>query len=74
MWERLAKLRLERHVDAGLDDQLRSLAAHGRFNRGTLLPGGDLSNACTASFNLLGHESLIMRQSDIGTISDSIKD
>ncbi len=32
------------------------------------------SNAYTPSFNLLGHESLIMQQSDIGTISDSIKD
>ncbi|MGH8318206.1 MAG: DUF3683 domain-containing protein [Steroidobacteraceae bacterium] len=46
----------------------------GRFNFGKLLRGGDLSNAYTPSFNLLGHESLIMQQSDIGTISDSIKD
>ncbi len=46
----------------------------GRFNKGKLLPGGDLSNAYTPSFNLLGHESLIMSQSEIGAISDSIKD
>ena len=46
----------------------------GRFNRGKLLPGGDLSNAYTPSFNLLGHESLIMQQSAIGEISDAIKD
>jgi len=46
----------------------------GRFNRGKLLAGGDLANAYTPSFNLLGHESLIMQQSDIGTIADSIKD
>ena len=46
----------------------------GRFNRGKLMPGSDLSNAYTPSFNLLGHESLIMQQSAIGTISDSIKD
>jgi FAD/FMN-containing dehydrogenase/Fe-S oxidoreductase len=46
----------------------------GRFNRGKLLPGGDLSNAYTPSFNLLGHESLIMKQSDIGSISDAVKD
>ena len=45
-----------------------------RFNRGKLLPGSDLSNAYTPSFNLLGHESLIMQQSAIGTISNSIKD
>ena len=46
----------------------------GRFNKGKLLPGGDLRNAYTPSFNLLGHESLIMQQSDIGTISGAIKD
>jgi FAD/FMN-containing dehydrogenase/Fe-S oxidoreductase len=61
----------------------------GRFNKGKLLreaaasPAGgnepsliyaDLSNAYTPSFGLMGHESLIMQQSDIGAISDSIKD
>ena len=46
----------------------------GRFNRGKLLPGADLRRAYTPSFNLLGHESLIMQQSDIATISDAIKD
>ena len=45
-----------------------------RFNKGKLFPGGDLSNAYTPSFNLLGHESLIMQQSAIGEISDAIKD
>ena len=34
----------------------------------------DLSAAYTPSFNLMGHESLIMQQSDIGDISASIKD
>jgi FAD/FMN-containing dehydrogenase/Fe-S oxidoreductase len=46
----------------------------GRFNRGKLMPGGDLRNAYTPSFNLLGHESLIMQHSDINSISDAIKD
>ncbi|WP_417068969.1 DUF3683 domain-containing protein [Niveibacterium terrae] len=46
----------------------------GRFNRGKLMPGGDLSHAYTPSFNLMGYESLIMQQSDIGSISESIKD
>ena len=41
---------------------------------GKLLPGGDLRNAYTPSFNLMGHESLIMQQSDINSISDAIKD
>ena len=46
--------------------------AQGRFNAGKLLPGGDLSRAYTPSFNLLGHESLIMQQSEIGSIATSI--
>ena len=58
----------------------------GRFNKGKLLRGAslaalgddvrhaDLSHAYTPSFGLMGHESLIMQQSDIGAISASIKD
>ena len=47
---------------------------HGRFNAGKLLPGGNLARAYTPSFGLLGTESLILEQSEIGAISDSIKD
>ncbi|MBV8467990.1 MAG: FAD-linked oxidase, partial [Burkholderiales bacterium] len=47
---------------------------HGRFNKGKLLPGADLRNAYTPSFGLLGAESLILEQSDLGAISDSVKD
>ncbi len=50
----------------------------GRFNKGKLLnlPGlhADLRNAYTPSFGLMGHESLIMQQSDIGAIANSVKD
>jgi FAD/FMN-containing dehydrogenase/Fe-S oxidoreductase len=46
----------------------------GHFNKGKLLPGGDLEKAYTPSFSLLGSESLIMEQSEIGKISASIKD
>jgi FAD/FMN-containing dehydrogenase/Fe-S oxidoreductase len=56
----------------------------GRFNKGKLLRHAqadsgtsvyaDLTNAYTPSFGLMGHESLIMQQSDIGAISDSVKD
>jgi FAD/FMN-containing dehydrogenase/Fe-S oxidoreductase len=46
----------------------------GHFNRGKLMPGGDLRHAYTPSFNLLGHESLIMQHSDLNSISDAIKD
>lgn len=34
----------------------------------------DLTNAYTPSFGLMGHESLIMQQSDIGSIAASVKD
>ena len=58
----------------------------GRFNKGKLLRGAalkglgddvhaaDLTHAYTPSFGLMGHESLIMQQSDIGAIADSVKD
>jgi FAD/FMN-containing dehydrogenase/Fe-S oxidoreductase len=45
----------------------------GRFNKGKLFPGGDLGNAYTPSFSLLGTESLIMELSEIGKISDLVK-
>ena len=41
------------------------------FNAGKLLRGGNLENAYTPSFGLMGAESLIMQQSDIGSIADS---
>jgi FAD/FMN-containing dehydrogenase/Fe-S oxidoreductase len=46
----------------------------GRFNKGKLMPHADLGMAYTPSFGLMGHESIIMQQSDIGAIADSIKD
>ncbi len=52
----------------------RRVDPEGHFNRGKLLPGGDLTAAYTPSFNLLGHESLIMQQSDLASISEAIKD
>ena len=50
----------------------------GRFNRGKLMRGGrytgNLDNAYTPSFNLMGHESIIMEQTDVGEIAHDIKD
>ncbi|QXP87588.1 DUF3683 domain-containing protein [Methylococcus capsulatus] len=46
----------------------------GRFNQGKLMPGAGLRAAYTPSFSLMGFESLIMQQSDIGAIADSVKD
>ena len=45
----------------------------GHFNRGKLMPGGNLANAYTPSFNLMGYESLIMEQTEIGNITSDIK-
>ncbi|MDR2207445.1 MAG: DUF3683 domain-containing protein [Azoarcus sp.] len=47
---------------------------NGHFNRGKLMPGGNLANAYTPSFNLMGYESLIMEQTEIGDIAHAIKD
>lgn len=56
----------------------REVDPDGRFNKGKLLDDpelpADLRNAYTPSFGLMGHESLIMQQSDIGAISASVKD
>ncbi len=46
----------------------------GHFNKGKLMPGANLANAYTPSFALLGVESLIMEQSEIGRIADMVKD
>ncbi|QEL57529.1 DUF3683 domain-containing protein [Chromobacterium paludis] len=63
------------------DDEIAPFRAYkaqvdpnGHFNRGKLLPGADLALAYTPSFSLLGAESLILEQSDIGEINNSIKD
>ncbi|WP_397473940.1 DUF3683 domain-containing protein [Pusillimonas sp.] len=55
-------------------DYKQRIDPQGRFNAGKLMPGADLRHAWTPSFNLLGHESLIMQQSEIGAISSAIKD
>ena len=52
----------------------RKVDPEGRFNKGKLMHGADLRNAYTPSFGLLEQESLIMEQSEIGEIADSIKD
>ena len=46
----------------------------GHFNKGKLLKGGNLERAYTPSFNLMELESLILEKSELGNISDSIKD
>jgi FAD/FMN-containing dehydrogenase/Fe-S oxidoreductase len=59
---------------AGFRGYKQRIDPEGRFNRHKLMPQSDLRRAYTPSFGLLGHESLIMQQSDISSISDAIKD
>ncbi len=47
---------------------------NGHFNKGKLMAGSGLDNAYTPSFGLLEQESIIMEQSAIGEIADSISD
>ncbi len=55
-------------------DYKRRVDPDGRFNKGKLLEGGDLANAYTPSFALIGHESLILEMHDIGAVADMFKD
>jgi FAD/FMN-containing dehydrogenase/Fe-S oxidoreductase len=78
--------KLEFLTDAELQpfaDYKAKVDPEGRFNKGKLLRAkpeasevrrADLAHAYTPSFGLMGHESLIMQQSDIGAIADSVKD
>jgi FAD/FMN-containing dehydrogenase/Fe-S oxidoreductase len=68
---------------AGFTAYKARIDPEGRFNKGKLLRNAvfngqalkaDLTNAYTPSFGLMGHESLIMQQSDIGDIANSVKD
>ena len=47
---------------------------HGHFNKGKLMAGSGLEGAYTPSYSLLEQESIIMEQSAIGEIADSISD
>ena len=58
---------------APFQEYKRRVDPNGHFNAGKLMPGADLRHAWTPSFSLMGHESLIMQQSDIGAISESIR-
>ncbi|MEW6415413.1 MAG: DUF3683 domain-containing protein [Pseudomonadota bacterium] len=59
---------------ASFAEYKKKVDPHGRFNKGKLMPGADLSNAYTPSFNLLEAESIILEASEVEAIADSIKD
>ncbi|MCY7371750.1 MAG: FAD/FMN-binding oxidoreductase [Polaromonas sp.] len=75
-----ARVDPEGHFNKGKLLRKKELLAHDSIgpqveisNEDSLQPAASLSNAYTPSFGLMGHESLIMQQSDIGAIADSIK-
>ncbi|NOT82539.1 MAG: FAD/FMN-binding oxidoreductase, partial [Gallionella sp.] len=65
---------LELSEIAAFTDYKLKVDPEGRFNKGKLLTGGNLERAYTPSFNLMELESLILEKSELGQISDSIKD
>ncbi|QNN58202.1 FAD/FMN-binding oxidoreductase [Diaphorobacter ruginosibacter] len=66
--------KLIRNQDELLADQNKLQADPAHAHSRSSLMFADLTNAYTPSFGLMGHESLIMQQSDIGAIADSVKD
>ncbi len=65
---------LEPHEIAAFTAYKHQVDPEGRFNKGKLLKGSNLERAYTPSFNLMELESLILEKSELGEISDSIKD
>jgi FAD/FMN-containing dehydrogenase/Fe-S oxidoreductase len=65
---------LEKDEIAAFTAYKKLIDPEGRFNKGKLLSGGNLERAYTPSFNLMELESLILEKSELGEISDSIKD
>lgn len=65
---------LESHETASFAAYKQRVDPEGRFNKGKLLQGSNLEHAYTPSFNLMELESLILEKSELGNISDSIKD
>jgi len=65
---------LDASTIAAFADYKQRVDPEGRFNKGKLIAGSDLRSAYTPSFGLLELESLIMEQSQIGEIADSISD
>ncbi len=65
---------LEPHEIAAFTEYKLKVDPEGRFNKGKLLTGSNLERAYTPSFNLMELESLILEKSELGNISDSIKD
>ncbi|MFT6304826.1 MAG: FAD/FMN-containing dehydrogenase, partial [Pseudomonadales bacterium] len=55
-------------------DYKNQIDPNGHFNKDKLMPGSGLDNAYTPSLQLVQQEALILEQSELGALNDSIKD
>ena len=55
------------------EDYKRRVDPEGHFNRGKLMAGSGLHDAWTPSLRLVQQEALILEQSELGALNDSIK-
>lgn len=55
-------------------DYKNQIDPNGHFNKDKLMPGSGLENAYTPSLQLVQQEALILEQSELGALNDSIKD
>ncbi len=71
----LTKIRyLDKPVLDAFSQYKQKVDPNGHFNRGKLLAGSGLDNSYTPSLQLLKQEALILEQSELDALNDSIKD
>ncbi len=65
---------MDANVIQAFADYKQAVDPDGHFNKGKLMPGSSLVNAYTPSLRLVQQEALILEQSELGALNDSIKD
>ena len=58
---------------AAFTEYKQKIDPEGRFNRGKLLAGADLTNAYTPSLRLVQQEALLLEESELGALNDDIR-
>ncbi|MGQ7845698.1 DUF3683 domain-containing protein [Granulosicoccus sp. 3-233] len=65
---------MDESVVGAFAEYKQAVDPEGHFNKGKLMPGSSLENAYTPSLRLVQQEALILEQSELGALNDSIKD
>lgn len=65
---------MDESVIQAFADYKNQIDPNGHFNKDKLMPGSSLDNAYTPSLRLVQQEALILEQSELGALNDSIKD